>query len=101
MTPDRPCPCDDCRQRFHSDRALAWHYDRQHAQHGRWRADRQLVADGGTAEHPPTTVEDDATLEERLRAIQLCVHEENWSRAEDGLLHVLSEVRKRKGGSDD
>lgn len=62
--------------------------------------EQPILTDGGTAEHPPSSVEADATLEARLRAIQLCVHEDNYDRAEDGLLHVLSEVRKRKGGSD-
>ena len=98
MTPDRECPDPDCRQRFLTAHGIARHVARHHADYGRWTAGRQLVTDGGTAEHPPADVESDATLSERLRAIQLCVREDNWDRAEDGLLHALAEVRKRKGG---
>lgn len=57
-----------------------------------------LMTDGGTAENPSAKIETDATLEHRLSAIQLCVHEEHWERAEDGLLDALAEVRKRQGG---
>jgi len=96
--PDRECPADGCRQRFLTSHGVTRHLARSHPGHGKWR-DTDVVTDGGTAEHPPANVDADAdaTLQHRLSAIQLCVHEERWDRAEDGLLHVLAEVRKRKG----
>lgn len=94
----RRCPEGHTSWRTRGDRYYCYSCEAHFDQLVDAKTGHPVVTDGGTAEHPPSGIEDDATLSERLRAIQLCVHEENYERAEDGLLHALSEVRKRKGG---
>jgi hypothetical protein len=39
---------------------------------------------------------DEQELRSQLEAVELCIADGRWDRAEDGLVDALSEVRKRK-----